>query len=56
VEITQVFAHSTGPSDVPSLRVWDGRALFALPFADLVAVMLAGPEDALTAVLRRRAG
>ena len=50
VEITQVFAHSTGPSDAPWLRVWDGRALFGLTFADLVAVMLAGPEDELTPI------
>ncbi|MGX1887379.1 hypothetical protein [Streptomyces sp. NPDC055287] len=53
VEISEVNAHSTGPRDVPWLRVWDGWSLFGLTLSDIAMVRRAEADDELILVFPR---
>ncbi|WP_329081299.1 hypothetical protein [Streptosporangium sp. NBC_01469] len=43
VQVIEIFEHSTGPEDVPWMRVFDGKSLFGMGFSDVALVRRAEP-------------
>ncbi|WP_329430350.1 hypothetical protein OG339_20045 [Streptosporangium sp. NBC_01495] len=43
MQVIEIFEHSTGPEDVPWMRVFDGKSLFGMGFSDVALVRRAEP-------------
>ncbi|MCW2919266.1 MAG: hypothetical protein JWN52_7334 [Actinomycetia bacterium] len=50
VQVTEVNERSTGPQDVPWLRVFDGESLFGMRLSDIAVVRRADPAATTTAI------